>query len=209
MCTILVYSPAQCAYCLDKCTMLRCTMQHWLKYQCALHNGKGCETCVNRRTIRGPQFDMVAELALTRNETSVDQEIEEYNEIEDEKENKENKMDNGEDRDNALYDISGRDADMEHLQDERRNNIYVRKNKHKVALPDTVRGRYPQFNEWSGELKTYLGMHNVNTEDIMDDCSKSVTAIVLSDIQDKYTLAEVTRMHNISNCTSRWKRWVR
>eukprot|EP00971_Amphidinium_carterae_P263207 5221993-Amphidinium_carterae.2 len=65
----------------------------------------------------------------------------------------------------------------------------------KLHSPTQIDGRYPQFNEWSGEVNAYLGVHNVNIEDIMDDCTKSVTAIVLSDIQDKYTLAEVTRMN--------------
>eukprot|EP00971_Amphidinium_carterae_P127083 2517709-Amphidinium_carterae.1 len=69
----------------------------------------------------------------------------------------------------------------------------------KLPSPTQFDGRYPQSNEWSarsGEVKAYLGVHNVNIEDTMDDCTKSVTIIVLSDIQDKYTLAEVTRMNN-------------
>eukprot|EP00971_Amphidinium_carterae_P101788 2014611-Amphidinium_carterae.1 len=65
----------------------------------------------------------------------------------------------------------------------------------KLPSPTRFNGRYPQLNEWSSEVKAYLGVHNVNIEDIMDDCTKSVTVIVLSHIQDKYTLAEVTKMN--------------
>eukprot|EP00971_Amphidinium_carterae_P348634 6490601-Amphidinium_carterae.2 len=55
-----------------------------------------------------------------------------------------------------------------------------------IELPSPTQfdGCYPQFNEWSGEVKAYLGVHNVNIEDIMDDCTKSVTVIVLNDIRD-------------------------
>eukprot|EP00971_Amphidinium_carterae_P017402 343001-Amphidinium_carterae.2 len=57
----------------------------------------------------------------------------------------------------------------------------------KFSSPTQFDGRYPQLNEWSGEVGACLGVHNVNIEDIMVECTKFVTAIVLNDIQDKYT----------------------
>eukprot|EP00971_Amphidinium_carterae_P210081 4167785-Amphidinium_carterae.1 len=33
----------------------------------------------------------------------------------------------------------------------------------KLPSPTQFDGRYPQFNEWSGEVKAYLGVHNVST----------------------------------------------
>eukprot|EP00971_Amphidinium_carterae_P207479 4116720-Amphidinium_carterae.2 len=53
---------------------------------------------------------------------------------------------------------------------------------------------YEMDKETIGEVKAYLGVHNVNIEDIMDECTKSVTVIILNDIQDKYTANEVRRM---------------
>eukprot|EP00971_Amphidinium_carterae_P146773 2908808-Amphidinium_carterae.2 len=60
----------------------------------------------------------------------------------------------------------------------------------KLPSPTQFDGRYPQFNEWAGEVKAYLGVHNVSIEDIMDECTKFVTVTQLSDIQDKYTSYE-------------------
>eukprot|EP00971_Amphidinium_carterae_P194757 3864702-Amphidinium_carterae.1 len=54
----------------------------------------------------------------------------------------------------------------------------------KLPSPTQFDGRYPQFNEWAGEVKAYIGVCNVNIEDITDESTKSVTAIVLNDIQD-------------------------
>eukprot|EP00971_Amphidinium_carterae_P203835 4045359-Amphidinium_carterae.3 len=63
----------------------------------------------------------------------------------------------------------------------------------KLPSPTQFDGRYPQFYEWAGEVKAYFSVHNVNIEDIMDDCTKSVTVILLGDIQDKYTVEEVRK----------------
>eukprot|EP00971_Amphidinium_carterae_P005860 115856-Amphidinium_carterae.1 len=41
----------------------------------------------------------------------------------------------------------------------------------KLPSPTKFDGRYPQFNEWSGEVKAYIGVHNV------DECTKFVTAM--------------------------------
>eukprot|EP00971_Amphidinium_carterae_P198158 3932714-Amphidinium_carterae.3 len=70
-----------------------------------------------------------------------------------------------------------------------RNNRYDAK-KMNIKLPSPTRfdGRYPQFNIWAGEVKAHLGVHNVNIEDIMDECTKSVT-------QAKYTVDEVRRLN--------------
>eukprot|EP00971_Amphidinium_carterae_P273413 5426226-Amphidinium_carterae.2 len=43
-------------------------------------------------------------------------------------------------------------------------------------------------------LDSRLGVHNVNIEDIMDECTKSMTAILLNDIRDTYTADEVRRL---------------
>eukprot|EP00971_Amphidinium_carterae_P351148 6491937-Amphidinium_carterae.1 len=60
-----------------------------------------------------------------------------------------------------------------------------------LPSPTQFDARHPQLYEWAGEVKAYLNVHNVNIEDIMDDCTKLVTVILLGDIQDKYTADEV------------------
>eukprot|EP00971_Amphidinium_carterae_P148455 2943284-Amphidinium_carterae.1 len=99
-----------------------------------------------------------------------------------ENENNENKMDQ-----NTEYKDDNNDND-ERMEEERMQtmNIYVMKDstvgimqKMNIKLPSPTQfdGRYPQFYEWAGEVKAYLSFHSVNIEDIMDDCSKSVTVI--------------------------------
>eukprot|EP00971_Amphidinium_carterae_P337622 6474525-Amphidinium_carterae.1 len=51
------------------------------------------------------------------------------------------------------------------------------------------------YNDGSDLVKAYLSVHNVHIEDIMDDCTKSVTIIVLGDIQDKYTANRVRNLN--------------
>eukprot|EP00971_Amphidinium_carterae_P287626 5709728-Amphidinium_carterae.1 len=65
----------------------------------------------------------------------------------------------------------------------------------KLPSPTQFDRRYPQFNEWAGEVKANLDVHNVNIEDIMGECTKSVSVIVLTDIQDKYTEDEVRKLN--------------
>eukprot|EP00971_Amphidinium_carterae_P313164 6223849-Amphidinium_carterae.2 len=60
----------------------------------------------------------------------------------------------------------------------------------KIPSPTQFDKRYPQFYEWAGEVKVYFSVHDVNIEDIMDDGTKSVTVILLGDIQDEYTANE-------------------
>eukprot|EP00971_Amphidinium_carterae_P237491 4714503-Amphidinium_carterae.2 len=82
------------------------------------------------------------------------------------------------------------------------NNALGRMQKMNIKLPSPTQfgGRCPKFYKWAGEVKAYLNVHNVNClniEDIMDDCTKSVTVILLGDIQDKDAADEV-RKYNTS-----------
>eukprot|EP00971_Amphidinium_carterae_P106437 2108344-Amphidinium_carterae.1 len=52
-----------------------------------------------------------------------------------------------------------------------------------------------KFNEWAGEVKPYLTIHNVHIEDYMDESSRSVDAIDIANIQDDYTTEDVNRLH--------------
>eukprot|EP00971_Amphidinium_carterae_P316206 6285214-Amphidinium_carterae.2 len=87
-----------------------------------------------------------------------------------------------------------KNTDIEHLQHREKTIGMMQRINIKLPSPTQFDGRYEHFNEWSGEVKTYIGVHNVNIEDIMDECTKSVTAIVLNDIQDKCTAEEVRRL---------------
>eukprot|EP00971_Amphidinium_carterae_P074559 1473660-Amphidinium_carterae.1 len=50
-----------------------------------------------------------------------------------------------------------------------------------------------QFNEWAGEVKIYLTIDNVNFEDYMDSCARSIETVNIVDLQDGYTADDVTR----------------
>eukprot|EP00971_Amphidinium_carterae_P288853 5735462-Amphidinium_carterae.2 len=116
------------------------------------------------------------------------------------KRQKENKKYNNENKDNN-------DEYDEEPEEMRTLNIYKMENRTigmmqkmniKLPSPTPLDGRYPQFYESAGEVKAYLSVHNVNMEDIMDDCTKFVTVIQLGDVQDKYTADEV-RKHNTTH----------
>eukprot|EP00971_Amphidinium_carterae_P190477 3780263-Amphidinium_carterae.2 len=64
----------------------------------------------------------------------------------------------------------------------------------KLPTPTQFDGRFPQFNEWAGEVKAYLTIHNVHIDDYMDEFSKSVEAINIANIQDDYTTEDVNRL---------------
>eukprot|EP00971_Amphidinium_carterae_P233371 4631927-Amphidinium_carterae.1 len=65
-----------------------------------------------------------------------------------------------------------------------------------LPSPTQFDGRYPHFNEWGWRSESLPWRPQyVNIEDIMDECTKSVTVIQLNDIQGKYTADEVKRLH--------------
>eukprot|EP00971_Amphidinium_carterae_P032332 636804-Amphidinium_carterae.1 len=47
-------------------------------------------------------------------------------------------------------------------------------------MPAQFDGRNPQFREWSGEVKACLTIHNVHTEDYMEESAKSMEAFELA-----------------------------
>eukprot|EP00971_Amphidinium_carterae_P335925 6472018-Amphidinium_carterae.2 len=61
----------------------------------------------------------------------------------------------------------------------------------KLLMPTHFDGRNPQFREWSGEVKTYLTIHNVHIEDYMDQSTKSIEAIDIRNIQEAYVTEDV------------------
>eukprot|EP00971_Amphidinium_carterae_P297851 5918058-Amphidinium_carterae.1 len=65
----------------------------------------------------------------------------------------------------------------------------------KLPTPTQFDGRHPQFYEFSGEVPAYLSIHNVHIKDIMDDSTKSVTAIVLADIHTDVTADDTRRLN--------------
>eukprot|EP00971_Amphidinium_carterae_P312916 6218539-Amphidinium_carterae.6 len=169
--------------------MCECTMNPDTDY---LDNSTFQFDMVAKHLQLGLNFDMVAELAFTMRGTTK-REIEKNNEIEEEsKENKQN-MYNDEDKDIDAYDKTEEKMQTLNIYEMDKGTISVLgKMNIKLPSPTLFDGRYPQFNEWAGEVKAYMGVHNVNIEDIMGECTKSVTVIVLNDIQDKYTADEVT-----------------
>eukprot|EP00971_Amphidinium_carterae_P238458 4733863-Amphidinium_carterae.1 len=124
-------------------------------------------------------------------------EIDENNEKEIEDKELENKKYIDENKDNNdEYDEE--QEEMQTLNTYRMENRTIgmmQKMNIKLPSPTQFDGRSPQFSEWAGEVKAYLSVHNVNIEDIMDDCTKSATVIQLGDVQDKYTADEVRKFN--------------
>eukprot|EP00971_Amphidinium_carterae_P271001 5377734-Amphidinium_carterae.5 len=65
----------------------------------------------------------------------------------------------------------------------------------KLPAPKQFDGRNPQFNEWAGEVKAYLTIHNVSFENYMDSCSRSIETINIVDLQVDYKADDVTRLN--------------
>eukprot|EP00971_Amphidinium_carterae_P062518 1237589-Amphidinium_carterae.1 len=100
-----------------------------------------------------------------------------------------------ENKDNDVYDKNEEDMQTLNIYEMEEGTVFMLgKMNLKLPSPTQFYVRYPQFNEWAVEVKAYLGVHNVSIEDIMDECTKSVTVILLNDIQDKYTADEVKRL---------------
>eukprot|EP00971_Amphidinium_carterae_P033894 667253-Amphidinium_carterae.1 len=102
---------------------------------------------------------MVAELALIMEETT-EREIDASENNENENEENENKKYNDENNEEDEY-----DKEQEKMQT---MIIYVMENKTismmqkmNIKLPRRTQfdGRYPQFYDWSGEVKAYLNVH--------------------------------------------------
>eukprot|EP00971_Amphidinium_carterae_P223060 4426256-Amphidinium_carterae.1 len=66
----------------------------------------------------------------------------------------------------------------------------------KLPTPTQFDGKNLQFNEWAGEVKTYLTTHNVHFEDYMDNCTNSIDVVHISDIQDNYTAEDYIKLNN-------------
>eukprot|EP00971_Amphidinium_carterae_P230264 4569841-Amphidinium_carterae.1 len=43
----------------------------------------------------------------------------------------------------------------------------------KLPTPTQYDGKSPCFNEWAGEVKSYLTVHNIYIEDLMEDSTRS------------------------------------
>eukprot|EP00971_Amphidinium_carterae_P287474 5706317-Amphidinium_carterae.1 len=57
----------------------------------------------------------------------------------------------------------------------------------KRPTPTQFDGKKTQFNEWAGEVKDYLTIHNAHIEEYMDESSRSIETINIASIQDEYT----------------------
>eukprot|EP00971_Amphidinium_carterae_P215146 4270273-Amphidinium_carterae.1 len=53
----------------------------------------------------------------------------------------------------------------------------------KLPTPTQYDGKSPQFNEWAGEVKAYLTVHNIYIEDLMEDRTRSQIPMVMSTMQ--------------------------
>eukprot|EP00971_Amphidinium_carterae_P079188 1566788-Amphidinium_carterae.1 len=66
----------------------------------------------------------------------------------------------------------------------------------KLPTPTQSERKKPQFNEWAGEVKAYLTIHNVHFEDYMGNCTSSIDVVHISDIQNDYTANDYVKLNN-------------
>eukprot|EP00971_Amphidinium_carterae_P132875 2631243-Amphidinium_carterae.1 len=52
----------------------------------------------------------------------------------------------------------------------------------KKNTPTQFDGKNPQFYEWAGDVKSYLSIHEVHIEDIIDESTRSLARVVLSEM---------------------------
>eukprot|EP00971_Amphidinium_carterae_P009081 179283-Amphidinium_carterae.3 len=53
----------------------------------------------------------------------------------------------------------------------------------KLPTPMQYDGKTPQVYEWAGEVKSYLTVHNIYIEDLMDDSTRSQVPMVVATMQ--------------------------
>eukprot|EP00971_Amphidinium_carterae_P164129 3253926-Amphidinium_carterae.1 len=53
----------------------------------------------------------------------------------------------------------------------------------KPPTPTQYGGKTPQFNEWAGKVKSYLTVHNIYIEELMDDSTRSQVPMVVATTQ--------------------------
>eukprot|EP00971_Amphidinium_carterae_P086405 1709954-Amphidinium_carterae.1 len=53
----------------------------------------------------------------------------------------------------------------------------------KLPTPTMYDGKSPQFNEWSEEVRSYLTVHNIHIDDLLDESSRSQIPMVLATMQ--------------------------
>eukprot|EP00971_Amphidinium_carterae_P280882 5576363-Amphidinium_carterae.1 len=53
----------------------------------------------------------------------------------------------------------------------------------KLPTPTQYDGKSPQFNEWAGEVKAHLTVHNIYVEDLMEESTRSQVPMVIATMQ--------------------------
>eukprot|EP00971_Amphidinium_carterae_P129126 2557697-Amphidinium_carterae.1 len=48
----------------------------------------------------------------------------------------------------------------------------------KLPTPTQYDGKSHQFNEWTGEVKAYLTLHNIFIEDLMEESTKTQAMVI-------------------------------
>eukprot|EP00971_Amphidinium_carterae_P257191 5105949-Amphidinium_carterae.2 len=70
----------------------------------------------------------------------------------------------------------------------------------KLPTPTQYDGKSPQFNEWAGEVKAYLTIHNIYIEDLLEDSTRSQVPMVIASMQRDAVANELKRPSELQ-CT--------
>eukprot|EP00971_Amphidinium_carterae_P254016 5042764-Amphidinium_carterae.1 len=66
----------------------------------------------------------------------------------------------------------------------------------KLPIPTQYDGKTPQFNEWEGEVKAYLTVHNIYIEDLLEESTKSLVPLMVIATMQTDAAAEDLRRFN-------------
>eukprot|EP00971_Amphidinium_carterae_P194759 3864710-Amphidinium_carterae.1 len=64
----------------------------------------------------------------------------------------------------------------------------------KLPMPTQFDKKITQLNEWAGEEKVYLTIHNGHIHDHMNESERSIETIDIKNILEDYTADDVTRL---------------
>eukprot|EP00971_Amphidinium_carterae_P291460 5786157-Amphidinium_carterae.1 len=65
----------------------------------------------------------------------------------------------------------------------------------KLPNPTMFDGKTPQFNEWAEDVKSYLTVHNIFIDNLMDDSCKSTIPMVIATMQRHAVAADLQAYH--------------
>eukprot|EP00971_Amphidinium_carterae_P195023 3870013-Amphidinium_carterae.1 len=120
------------------------------------------ETTVQFRMVAEPRFTMREGSGATDDRETVEEFNEETREIDNVCRMIDEKYETSDDNEDEYQTLMVCDEENDETVGMIKMNL-------KLPTPTLCDGKSPQFNEWSGEIKAYLTVHNIYIEDLMEE----------------------------------------